>query len=211
MLQEEQLDLVSVGSSVEEEESPLAFLERVHLFRERVEEFTSSPLPSPIRLSLSPRAADFLLQRWPSVTIGSLDEAPVPRLGCCTKCGRTGSDSDAGSVEATAEEEEEGRQPGGEAPALWRHLRPTWAAVLLGLLLLLVALVWVDAVGGASLGFSLASRCSQLAVGLSSELVSSLCDWADWARSALGAAAGRWSRHLLAECQALVQLLHLLF
>uniref|UniRef100_A0A3Q1IPV5 Tripartite motif-containing protein 59 n=1 Tax=Anabas testudineus TaxID=64144 RepID=A0A3Q1IPV5_ANATE len=56
-LQEEQLDLVSLGSSVEEEEdSPLVFLEKVHVFRERVEEFIKTPLPSVINLSITPRA-----------------------------------------------------------------------------------------------------------------------------------------------------------
>uniref|UniRef100_A0A665U7F3 Tripartite motif containing 59 n=1 Tax=Echeneis naucrates TaxID=173247 RepID=A0A665U7F3_ECHNA len=59
-LQEEQLDLVSLGSSVEEEDSPLVFLEKVHLLRERVEEFLKSPLPSVINLSVSPRATKCL-------------------------------------------------------------------------------------------------------------------------------------------------------
>lgn len=202
-LQEEQLELVSVCSSVEDEESPLAFLEKVHLFRERVEEFTSSPLPSPIKLSVSPRAADFLRQHWPTVTIGRLEEAPVPRLGCCAKCGRTGSDTDADAAPLA-------ERPGGRVAGPWRHLQPTAVAVLLGFLLLL-AVVWADPVGGASLGFSLASRCSQLVHSLGSELLSSLWDSADSACSAVGAAAGRWSSHLLSECRALFQLLAVLF
>uniref|UniRef100_A0A3Q0SDE6 Tripartite motif containing 59 n=1 Tax=Amphilophus citrinellus TaxID=61819 RepID=A0A3Q0SDE6_AMPCI len=69
-LQEEQLDLVSLGSSVEEENSPLVFLEKVHLFRERVEEFIKTPLPSVTNLSVTPRAADYLQHHWSAVTIG---------------------------------------------------------------------------------------------------------------------------------------------
>ncbi|XP_075892337.1 tripartite motif-containing protein 59-like [Nelusetta ayraudi] len=125
-LQEEQLELVSVGSSVEKEKSPLAFLEKVHLFREQVEEFTSSPLPSPIKLSVSPRAADFLQLHWPSVTIGGLDEAPVPdRLVCSANCGTTGPDSDAvtaievGAVAAAAAAA--AKLPRRRALGMWCH------------------------------------------------------------------------------------------
>lgn len=200
LLQEEHLDLVSVGSSVEEEESPLAFLEKVHLFRERVEEFTSRPLPSPIKLSVSPQAAHFLRQHWAAVTVGRLEEAPVPLLGCCAKCGRTGSDIDAEVAEVV-------ERPGGRALGWRRHLLPAAAAVIL----LLAVVVWVDQVGGASLSFSLASCCSQLLHSLSSDLVSSLWDSADSACSAIGAAAERWSSTLASECRALFQLLPVLF
>uniref|UniRef100_A0A3B5LZV2 Tripartite motif containing 59 n=1 Tax=Xiphophorus couchianus TaxID=32473 RepID=A0A3B5LZV2_9TELE len=79
-LQEEQLDLVSLGSSVEEEDSPLVFLEKVHQFRDRVEKFIRTPLPSGINLSVTPRAAAYLQQNWPAVTISSLEQAPVPKL-----------------------------------------------------------------------------------------------------------------------------------
>lgn len=193
---------MSVGSSMEDEESPLAFLEKVHLFREQVEEFTSRPLPSPIKLSVSPQAAHFLRQHWASVTVGRLEEAPVPRLGFCTNCGRTGSDVE--EVGAALVE-----QPGGWARGRWRHLLPTAAAVLL--LLLLAVVVWVDQVGGTSLGFSLASCFSQLLHSLSSDLVSSLWDSADSACSVIAAAAERWSSHLVSECRALFHLLPVLF
>ncbi|TMS07320.1 Tripartite motif-containing protein 59 [Larimichthys crocea] len=143
-LQEEQLDLVSLGSSVEEEDSPLVFLEKVHMFRERVEEFITTPLPSVINLSVIPRAAEYLQQHWPAVTLGSLEEAPVPKLCCCTRCGSV--DADGGRDRSD-----------GWAQDLWCELRPTSSVVLLGLLLLLVAL-WVNPIGGASLGFSLVSQ-----------------------------------------------------
>lgn len=183
---------------MEEEESPLAFLEKVHLFRERVEEFTSRPLPSPVKLSVSPRAAHFLRQHWASVTVSRLEEAPVPQLGCCGKCGRTGSDVDT-EVAALVE------QTGGRTLGRWRHLLATAAAVLL---LLLAAAVWV---GGGSLGFSLASCCSRLLHSLNSNLVSSFWDSADSAYSLIAAAAERWSSHLVSECRALFHLLPVLF
>ncbi|KAK9520953.1 hypothetical protein VZT92_020807 [Zoarces viviparus] len=167
-LQEEQLDLVSLGSSVEEEDSPLVFLEQVHLFRERVEGFIKAPLPSVINLFVTPRAAEHLQQHWPAVTIGSLEEAPVPNVCCCARCG---------GVEAG------GRGPAdGWAQNLWWELRPTSSLLLLGLLLLLLLLLlaalWVNPVGGAALGSSVLSRFSQSVHGLSSELVTSVWDTA---------------------------------
>ncbi|XP_035535599.1 tripartite motif-containing protein 59 [Morone saxatilis] len=185
-LQEEQLDLVSLGSSVEEEDSPLVFLEKVHLFRERVEEFITTPLPSVINLSVTPRAAEYLRQHWPAVTIGSLEEAPVPKVCCCARCG---------GVEAGVETDAEGDRSDGWARDLWCELRPTTSVVLLGLLLLAVAL-WANPVGGASLGFSLVSRFSQLVHGLSSELMASVWDAVGSAYAAMEAAVERWSSHL---------------
>ncbi|XP_070826511.1 tripartite motif-containing protein 59 [Chaetodon trifascialis] len=182
-LQEEQLDLVSLGSAVEEEDSPLVFLEKVHLFRERVEEFITTPLPSVINLSVTPRAEEYLQQHWPSVTIGSLEEAPVPKVCCCTRCG-------AGTETEAARD-----RPESWVQDVWSELQPTSSVVLLGLLLLLAAL-WVNPVGGASLGFSLVSRFSQLVHGLSSELITSVWDMAGSAYTVMEAVVGRWSSHL---------------
>uniref|UniRef100_A0A8C6WL15 Tripartite motif containing 59 n=1 Tax=Neogobius melanostomus TaxID=47308 RepID=A0A8C6WL15_9GOBI len=73
-------------NSLEDEDSALVFLDKVHVFKERVEEFIQTPLPSVLSLSVSPRAADYLHTHWPAVTISSLDEAPVPKISCCTRC-----------------------------------------------------------------------------------------------------------------------------
>lgn len=190
------MDLVSLGSSVDEEDSPLVFLEKVHLFRERVEEFITTPLPSVINLSVTPRAAEYLQQHWPAVTIGSLPEAPVPKMCCCARCG---------SVEAGVETE-----AGRDQIDLWCELRPTSSVVLLGLLLLLAAL-WYNPVGGASLGFSLVSRFSQLIHGLSSEMITSLCDTAESTYAVMEAAVERWSSHLSSVGEKAFQQLAALF
>ncbi|KAM9358833.1 tripartite motif-containing protein 59 [Symphorus nematophorus] len=195
-LQEEQLDLVSLGSSIEEEDSPLVFLEKVHQFRERVEELITTPLPSVINLSVTPRAAEFFQQHWPAVTIGSLEEAPVPKVCCCTRCG---------SVEAAVETE-----AGRDQSDLWSELRPTSSVVLLGLLLLLAAL-WVNPVGGASFGFSLVSRFSQLVHGLSSELITSVCDTAGSLHTLMEAAVEKWSSQLSSVGEKAVQQVTTLF
>lgn len=82
VVQEEHLDLLSLAASLEED-SPLVFLEKVHVFRERVDDFTGTSLPSALQISVTPRAVDYLHQHWPAVTLSSLDEAPVPKVRCC--------------------------------------------------------------------------------------------------------------------------------
>lgn len=152
------MDLVSLGSSVEDEDSPLAFLEKVHLFRERVERFINTPLPSAVNLSVSPRAAAFLQQHWPAVAVGGLERAPVPELRCCSRCG-------------TVEAEVEVVGPVREARSRRRELQPA-AALLGGVLLLLLAALWVNTDSGASLGFSLLTRLGPFVDNLSSNLIS---------------------------------------
>lgn len=175
---------MSLGSSVEEEDSPLVFLEKVHEFRERVEEFITVPLPSVINLSVTPRAAEYLQQHWPAVTIGSLEEAPVPRVYCCSRCGGLEAEAERGPSHSRVQD-------------LWFELQPTSSAVLLGLLLLLLlAVLWVNPVGGASLGFSLLSRFSQLVHGLSSELITCAWESAGSAYAVMEAAVERWSSQL---------------
>ncbi|XP_068174090.1 tripartite motif-containing protein 59 [Antennarius striatus] len=185
-LQEEQIDLVSLGSSVEEEESPLVFLEKVHLFRERVEEFITAPLPSAINLSVTPRAAEYLQQHWPAVTIGSLDRAPVPTMCCCSRCGR---------VEAGAEAA--GGPPDSWMERPWADLRPTVTVVLLALMpLLLLAVLWVSPVWGDTYSFYLVSRFGEAVLDLSGELMASVGNAAGSAYAAMESALHTWSSHL---------------
>ncbi|XP_059187311.1 tripartite motif-containing protein 59 isoform X2 [Centropristis striata] len=201
-LQEEQLDLVSLGSSVEDEDSPLVFLEQVHLFRERVEEFIKTPLPSVVKLSVSPRAAEHLQQHWPAVTIGSLQDAPVPQVGCCARCG---------GVEAGLETEPERDRSEPWGQNWWCELQPSSSVVLLALLLLLLAALWVNPVGGASLGFSLLSRFSQVVHGLSSELITAVLDTVGSMYSVMEAAVERWSSQLHSVSEKSFQQLAALF
>ncbi|XP_037323779.2 tripartite motif-containing protein 59 isoform X1 [Pungitius pungitius] len=185
-LQEEQLDLVSLGSSVEEEDSPLVFLEEVHVFRERVEEFIKTPLPSVLNLSLTPRAAEHLQQHWPAVTIGSLEDAPVPTVCCCSRCGAA-AEADAGGSDGT----------------------DGWArrVLLLGLLLLLAAAaMWVEPDG-----LSLLSHWSQLVHELSSELMMSVCQTAESAQAVLQAAVDGWRSRLSSVGEEASQQLAALF
>ncbi|XP_030007040.1 tripartite motif-containing protein 59 [Sphaeramia orbicularis] len=203
-LQEEQLDLVSLGSSVEEEDSPLVFLEKVHQLRERVEEFIQAPLPSVINLSVSPRAAEYLQQNWPVVTIRSLEDAPVPKVSCCSRCSGQDPEVRFGS--------ERHRCDSG-VQELWSEARPvsSAAAVVGGLLLLLLTALWVNPVGGATLGFSLLSHLSQLVHGLSSEMMSCVWEAADSGYTTMQAAMETWSSHLSSVGEKVLQQLDALF
>lgn len=177
---------MSLGSAVEMEDSPLVFLDKVHLFREKVEEFSTSRLPSLLHLSVTPRAAEYLQQHWASVTIGSLEEAPVPKVCCCARCGNVGVDAET--------EAERGRSDSWVQDA-WCEWWPASSVVLMGLLLLL-AVLWVNPVGGPSLCFSLVSWFSQSVLSLSSELFTLFWDMVEETCSVMEAAVERWSSHL---------------
>ncbi|XP_028276141.1 tripartite motif-containing protein 59 isoform X2 [Parambassis ranga] len=183
-LQEEQLDLVSMGSSVEEEDSPLLFLEKVHLFRERVEEFIKIPLPSVINLSVTPRAAEYLQQHWPAVTIGSLEEAPVPKVCCCARCGGGGGSGVEGlSADRRVQESQ------------------LKTAMLLGLLSVLLALWMIP--GKEWLEF--------FALPSYTELITCVWDKAGSAYTAMEAAIAEWSAQLSSVGNRVLQQLVALF
>lgn len=155
-MQEEQLDLVTLGSAVEDEDSPLVFLDQIHVFKERVEEFIQTPLPSVLSLSVNIRAADFLHTHWPAVTIGSLDEAPVPKMSCCTRCKS---------------------QPLCVRPASWLYnvcTGPLMGILFLGLLFLTFLSLCGYLVDVELLDFSLLSSVGQLVKSMSGEVLTSV-------------------------------------
>lgn len=178
---------MTFGSSVEAEESPLVFLEKLHLFRERVEEFTASPLPSVANLSLTPLAADFLQQRWASVSVGDLEEAPVPQVCCCVRCGSVGAavETETGGDETDIQEQQS-------------KLGTVLLVGLLGLLVVLLGLLWANPVGRFSLDFS---QFAQLVHSLSSETMTWFCDMVRFSNAAIEASVGVWGSYLSAVSQ----------
>ncbi|XP_018588144.1 tripartite motif-containing protein 59 [Scleropages formosus] len=84
-MKEEQLDLISYSSAVETEDSPLAFLEKVHLFQERVEALSKAPLPRVKAVCIHPRAGRFLEERWAGMTIADLEQGQIPHISCCSE------------------------------------------------------------------------------------------------------------------------------
>ncbi|MCJ8744855.1 hypothetical protein PDJAM_G00123410 [Pangasius djambal] len=146
-MKEEQLELISIISSFSDNESALVFLEKVHHLRERVDALTHTELPEVPTLHISPRLEEFLEEHWANVTIGRLEDSPVPEISCQVKRHTT------------------------EEPALaqkWMFMSLTAVAFLMVLLFLL--LFCLNPVIGASLGFSNVSQISQAVVSLAHEL-----------------------------------------
>ncbi|KAK2868757.1 hypothetical protein Q7C36_000628 [Tachysurus vachellii] len=84
-MKEEQLEIISIISSISEDESALVFLEMVHHLRERVDILTQTELPDAPALHISPCLEEFLEEHWAKVTIGGLEDGPVPEISCDVK------------------------------------------------------------------------------------------------------------------------------
>ncbi|TSP46864.1 Tripartite motif-containing protein 59 [Bagarius yarrelli] len=81
-MKEEQLELISLISSISEDESALVFLEKVNHFRERVNALTQTELPEIPNLHIFPCLEKFLEEHWDNVTIGRLEDGPIPKISC---------------------------------------------------------------------------------------------------------------------------------
>uniref|UniRef100_A0A4W4FLE7 Tripartite motif containing 59 n=1 Tax=Electrophorus electricus TaxID=8005 RepID=A0A4W4FLE7_ELEEL len=156
-MKEEQLDLISLSASIEDEESPLAFLETVHHLRERVDALTKTSLPEVPCVHISPHAEDFLEEHWVNVTIGRLEDGPVPKVSFHVK---------ACSAKAT--------QPMVQRAWFRFQTQSLTYVTFVVVVLLLLLLLWLNPVGGASLGFSILSQISQAVESLVDEGTSSL-------------------------------------
>ncbi|XP_061072832.1 tripartite motif-containing protein 59 [Conger conger] len=86
---EEQEDLVACCRALEEvqeeeeEEEALAFLQKLHTLRERVETLLATPLPQVRALIVRPRVGEVLEAQWGGVTLAGLEHGPVPPITCC--------------------------------------------------------------------------------------------------------------------------------
>uniref|UniRef100_UPI00398E7E82 tripartite motif-containing protein 59 n=1 Tax=Pristiophorus japonicus TaxID=55135 RepID=UPI00398E7E82 len=82
-LKEEQHDLITFSTYIEEEKDPLAFLEKIHIYRQRVNTLMKTQLPVIRPLDIHPRAGQFLMEKWSKVTVGHIEEAPIPQVKHC--------------------------------------------------------------------------------------------------------------------------------
>ncbi|XP_067898272.1 tripartite motif-containing protein 59 [Heterodontus francisci] len=82
-LKEEQHDLITFSTYVENEKDPLAFLEKIHIYRQRVNTLMKTQLPFIRPLDIHPRAGQFLMEKWSKVTVGHIEEAPIPQVKHC--------------------------------------------------------------------------------------------------------------------------------
>lgn len=149
-MQEEHRDLISLSSSIESEECPLVYLEKVHQLRERVDALTRTALPEIPALHVSPRAEPFFEEHWSGVTIRGLRDGPLPEISCHAR----------GSAQAAD-------------PAPSRRPRSSSAVVVTLLLVLALAALCLHSVGGSASAFS-ALHC--VVENISSEVTQALHD-----------------------------------
>lgn len=154
-LKEEQLELVSIVSSISEDESALVFLEKVNHLRERVDALTQAELPEVPTLHISPCLEEFLEEHWVNVTIGRLEDGPVPKISCHVK---RHCDKEAQSELAQ------------------KRTFKSWTVMAFLTVLLFLLLFWLNPVSGESLGFSNLSHITQAVVSLAHELTLLLHD-----------------------------------
>uniref|UniRef100_A0A8C5PTG1 Tripartite motif-containing protein 59 n=1 Tax=Leptobrachium leishanense TaxID=445787 RepID=A0A8C5PTG1_9ANUR len=77
-IEDEQLDLISLCSSTEQESSPLAFLEKVHAIKQRMKMLKKQQL-QPVRLAvIDPRVGQVLRSEWMDTTLGEVHSKPIP-------------------------------------------------------------------------------------------------------------------------------------
>ncbi|KAG8445229.1 hypothetical protein GDO86_010129 [Hymenochirus boettgeri] len=82
-IQDEELDLISLSSSVQEESSPIVYLENIHNIRERMKALKKKEL-IPIHLvEIHPRARQFLKNIWLKTNIGEINQMATPKINIC--------------------------------------------------------------------------------------------------------------------------------
>ncbi|XP_078419899.1 tripartite motif-containing protein 59 isoform X2 [Cetorhinus maximus] len=82
-LKEEQHDLLAFSTYLGDENDPLAFLEKIHIYRQRVNTLMKTQLPFIRLLNIQPRAGQFLMQKWSKVTLDHIEDAPIPQVKHC--------------------------------------------------------------------------------------------------------------------------------
>ncbi|XP_029472755.1 tripartite motif-containing protein 59 [Rhinatrema bivittatum] len=83
-IRREQLELTSLSSSVQEEESPLVFLERIHDVRQRVKALKRQKLLEIQPAEVYPRMGG-LLKEWSKMELGQINKILKPRIRLCSK------------------------------------------------------------------------------------------------------------------------------
>ncbi|XP_074860132.1 tripartite motif-containing protein 59 [Carettochelys insculpta] len=84
-IREEQLDLMSLNTSVQEEESPLLFLEKVDDVRQRVKALKQKQLPDIKPVEVYPRIGQLLKDVWSKTEIGQVNKILTPKIKLISK------------------------------------------------------------------------------------------------------------------------------
>ncbi|KFV20470.1 Tripartite motif-containing protein 59, partial [Tauraco erythrolophus] len=79
-MREEQLELMSLNTSVQKEESPLVFLEKVDDIHRRIKALKQKPLPDFKAVEIYPRIGHLLKDVWAKTEIGQINKILIPKI-----------------------------------------------------------------------------------------------------------------------------------
>ncbi|NXS57536.1 TRI59 protein, partial [Brachypteracias leptosomus] len=79
-IREEQLQLMSLNTDLQKEESPLIFLEKVDDLQQRIRALKEKPLPVVKPMEVQPRVAYLLKEVWSKTQIGHINKILVPKI-----------------------------------------------------------------------------------------------------------------------------------
>ncbi|KAM4694960.1 tripartite motif-containing protein 59 [Discoglossus pictus] len=79
-IQDEELDLISLSSSTQEEESPLVFLENIHNIHQRMKALKKQQLVPVRPVVIHPRIGQVLNDEWLKTDAGDIHTLPIPTI-----------------------------------------------------------------------------------------------------------------------------------
>ncbi|NWX84353.1 TRI59 protein, partial [Nothoprocta ornata] len=79
-IREEQLELMSLNTSIQKEESPLVFLEKVDDLHQRIKALKQKELPDIKPVEIYPRVGNLLKDVWSKTEIGQINKILTPKI-----------------------------------------------------------------------------------------------------------------------------------
>ncbi|NXJ16037.1 TRI59 protein, partial [Odontophorus gujanensis] len=79
-IREEQLELMSLNTSIQKEESPLVFLEKVDNVHQRIKALKEKELPDVKAVEIYPRVGHLLKDVWSKTEIGQINKIVTPKI-----------------------------------------------------------------------------------------------------------------------------------
>ncbi|NXC14758.1 TRI59 protein, partial [Corythaeola cristata] len=84
-MREEQLELMSLNTSIQKEESPLIFLEKVDYIHRRIKALKRKQLPDVKPVEIYPRIGHLLKDVWTKTEVGKINKILIPKIALIPK------------------------------------------------------------------------------------------------------------------------------